>query len=75
MVKDWVSVTNLMNPIMGYMLICYVCALYRCSKLIIVNSTSACFIHITCQVSTLTCITMDHNCELLMCYVVVNSGM
>ena len=35
MVKDWVSVTNLMNPIMGYMLICCICALYRCSKLII----------------------------------------
>ena len=35
MVKDWVSVMNLMNPIMKYMLICCICALYRCSKLII----------------------------------------
>ena len=35
MVKGLVSVTNLMNPIMGYMLICCICALYRCSKLII----------------------------------------
>ena len=46
MVKAWVSVTNFMNPIMGYMLICCICALYRCSKQIIVNCTSAYFTRI-----------------------------
>ena len=75
MVKDWVSVTNLMNPIMGYMLICCTCDFYRCSKLIICELYKCVFYSYRSQVSTLICITMDHNCEFLMCYVVVNSGM
>ena len=62
MVKDWVSVTNLMNQIMEYMLICCICALHRCSNQIICELYNCVFYSHRSQVSTLTCITMDHNC-------------
>ena len=51
-----------MNSIMGYMLICCVCALYRCLKQIICELYKCVFYSYHSQVSTLTCITMDHNC-------------
>jgi hypothetical protein len=53
---------------------CIYVYVYRCLKLI-TCALLKCLISLHLeQVSTLTCITMDHNCELLMCYVVVNSG-
>ena len=67
-----------LEPIFGILCLMYECIyvfVYRCLKL----STRAllkCLISLHFeQVSTLTCITMGHNCELLICYVVVISGM
>jgi hypothetical protein len=54
---------------------CIYVYVYRCLKLI-TCALLKCLISLHLeQVSTLTCITMGHNCELLICYVVVISGM
>ena len=73
----WGSGTDIRTHSWNWLLMreCIYVFVYRCLKL----TTCAllkCLISLHLeQVSTLTCITMDHDCWLLMCYVVFKSGM